>query len=263
MSNTKQLDEALRDPAPEIARPIPTIVTLQRGLVDPASGEWQTRSEVRELTGGDEEYLASLETKAEITYSEYMTALLKRAVVSIGHFDIPSHPELIDHLSIGDRDILFLGIVKATYGYEREFVVTCPSCNKKNDVTINIDDDFPIQPPSLNLQEPIVVELRGGHSVRLRLPNGSDSLYVSKHSTSTATQNTMMLSRCAILSPEELAGRTPDEWAKSLNIADRSKMVKALLDVKAGPRMEGVNVQCAHCTADMPLNLNWMSLLFG
>lgn len=265
MSTTQSLDNLLKEDAPEIGLPLPSIATLQRGLFDPETGQWETDAEVRELTGEDEEYLASLEVKSAITYADYMTALLSRAVVRIGNtiLKTTSGKEIVESLTIGDRDILFLAIVKCTYGKDREYTVRCPECDQKNDVVIDLDEDFPLQVPAHNLQLPVEVKLRSGKVIQMRLPTGADSAYVGKHSSSTATQNTMMLARCALLSDAERLGTPAETWAKNLSLADRGKLIKALLDIKAGPKMEGVNVQCAHCGADMPINLNWMSLLFG
>lgn len=257
------VEAMLKDPVPEIGLPLPSSVTLQRGLLDSVSGEWQTVAEVRELTGSDEEYLSNLESKANVSYMEYMTALLRRAVVRIGSLSVENDPDLVDQLIVGDRDLLFLGIVKCTYGEERDFRVACTSCNEKNDVVINLNDDFPVQEPNVNLQEPLVVKLRNGKSVKVRYPNGGDTIWVSKQGNSVAVQNTLMLARCVLLTEEELGGQSKEVWAKNLGIADRGKLIKALLEVESGPKLEGVNVQCAHCGADMPVYLNWMSLLFG
>lgn len=260
---TQNVDDLFKEAAPEIGLPLSTIVELQRGLPDPASGEWQTTAEVRELTGADEEYLASLEAKTNVSYAEYMTALLKRAVVRIGSIDVSEHPDAVDNLIIGDRDTLFLGIVKCTYGVEREYTARCTTCEEKSDVVVNMDEDFPIQETSSDLHSPVTVKLRNGKVAKLRLPNGADSIFVGKASSTTAAQNTLMLARCVLPDSDVLEGRTPEAWAKSLGMADRAKLVKALLEVKVGPKLEGVNVQCAHCGAEMILSLNWMSLLFG
>ena len=264
MSDTPQsIDAALRGSAPEIGNPLPLTVELHRGVIDPTSGEWQTRAEVRELTGADEEYLASLEAKPSTTYADYTAALLKRAVVSIGSISISETPDVIEQLIIGDRDELFMAIVKCTYGNTREYNVTCPSCDGKNDVIVDLNEDFKVLKTEVNLQAPIPVKLKNGKTFKVRLPNSGDSVYVSKHGNSTAAQNTLMLARCVLLTDEDLKGRSPEDWAKSLNVADRSALVKAMLDIKVGPQLGEVNVQCAHCSANMPLSITWMSLLFG
>lgn len=257
------LDSMFKDPVPEIQQPISVLVELHQGIQDHETGEWHTIAEVRELTGADEEYLASLEAKPTTTYVDYMSSMLKRTVINIGSISVAARPEVIDHLIVGDRETLFLAIVKCTYGYEREYEVVCPKCNGKNDVVLNLDEDFPMQTPAIDLHEHLTVKIKNGQKVKLRLPNGGDSAYVAKHASTVAAQNTLMLSRCLIPTEEVLCGKSPEEWAKSLNIADRSKLVKAILNVKVGPNIGEVNVQCSHCGVNMPLNVTWMSLLFG
>lgn len=261
-ADASAINQAIKEPAPELRDSESLIVELQRGLIDPVSGVWQTEAEVREMTGSDEEYLASIDSKGNITYSEYMAALLKRAVIKVGTIDVQSNPSIIDNLSIGDRDILFLGVIKATYGHTKEFQVACPHCTKDNDITMDLDEDFKINKPTIDLHEPIVIKLRKGKTVKLRVPTIGDTAYVAKKAQNASVQNTLMLSRCALWTdgnrPEDL-----EEWAKSLNVADRNKMVKALLDIKAGPDIEAVNVPCAHCGEEITIAIDWISLLLS
>lgn len=260
-SEASALNNAIKDPAPELHPSESLVVHLQRGLIDPVSGIWQTDAEVREMTGADEEYMAAIDGKGSTSYSEYMATLLKRTVVRIGTIDVQKSPNVIDTLSFGDRDILFLGVIRATYGRVKEFRVNCPDCSKENDVTMDLDEDFPIQKPNVNLHEPLIVKLRKGNSIRLRVPTISDTAYVVKKALNSSAQNTLMISRCVVWDGDQ----PPDveEWAKSLNVADRNKMVKAILDIKAGPSIEAVNVPCAHCGEGMTIAIDWISLLLS
>ena len=260
--DANSLNLAVSEPAPALQEPESPIVILQRGVIDLETGEWQVDAEVREMNGGDEEYLATIESKGNITYAEYMAALLKRAVVRIGSCTISDNLSILDTITIGDRDILFLGVIKATYGSEKKFQATCPSCNKDNDVVMNLIEDFPVQEPNVNLRSTITKTLKNGKNVKLRLPNTGDSIHVGKTSTLSAIQNTIMLSRCAVWEDSERPENI-EEWAKSLNVADRSMLVNALLSITAGPKMEGVNIHCAHCGGDISIMLDWISLLLS
>jgi hypothetical protein len=191
-----------------------------------------------------------------------MAALLKRTVTKVGSIDIQSNQKMIDNLSLGDRDILFLGVIKATYGRNKEFQATCSKCSKDNDVMMDLDEEFPIQEPNIDLHNPLVVKLRNGKSIKLRVPTISDTSYVSKKAQNISVQNTLMLSKCAVWTDGEQPADA-EAWAKSLNVADRNKMVKALLDVKAGPSIEAVNVPCAHCGEELTIAIDWISLLFS
>jgi hypothetical protein len=261
-SDATAVNDALRDPLPEF-RPSESLkVTLQRGLMDPISGLWQTEAEVREMTGADEEYLAGIDAKGNVMYSEYMVSLLKRATTKIGTIDVQSNVNVIDNLSLGDRDTLFLGVIKATYGSTKEFQVTCSKCAEDSDIVMNLEEDFKLQEPNVDLHEPMVVKLRNGKSVKLRVPTVSDTSYVGKKAQTISAQNTLMLARCTVWTD----GEQPSDlevWAKSLNVGDRNKMVKALLDVKAGPSIEAVNVPCAHCGEELTISIDWISLLLS
>jgi hypothetical protein len=255
-------NEVIQEKAPEIANPESNEVHLMRGLIDPSSGEWQTVAVVRELTGADEEYLARVEAKQNVTYAEYMSSLLRRATVSVGSLDIANRPELLDNLIIGDRDSLFLGIIKCTYGPERTFQTRCGACEQKNDITINLDEDFGYDKPDVDLRKPIPITLKSGEVINLRLPTGSDSAYVAKNATSPAHQTTLMISRCTIWE-EGAKPQNIEEWARNLSVVDRNTLVRTLTDLNVGPKIGEVNVQCAHCKEDIRIVIDWISLLLG
>lgn len=259
------INQATADPVPSMPNPLSTSIELLRGLgeKDATTGteKWHTVAEVRELTGEDEEYLASMGNKKGVTYTEYMNTILDRAVVKIGDLVVADLPGIMNKLILADRDMLFLGVVRATYGISREFRMICPHCSTSNDVAIDLDDDFPIKQPTFDLRETIKVDTRRG-IVQLRLPNGEDTIFAQKHSDSDPALNTAMLARCAVWDEGKAPADTL-EWARKLNVADRQKLVNALLDVEIGPDLEGVDTQCASCGGDLPVNLDWVSLLLS
>ena len=262
MSNTNVANSVISDSAPEVNDAPITSVELLKGLFNYETDAWQTTAIVRELTGEDEEALASASAKKELSYAEYMSALLSRAVVSIGDINIQDNTSLVDQLMIGDRDLLFLGAIKATYGRVRELEVTCGSCGGTNFITLQLDEDFKINNASKDLHKPMEVTLKNGSVVKLNYPTGADSLYVAKKAKTTAEQNTIMLARCTVWDdadrPQDL-----EVWAKALNLGDRSKLVKSLTTDPPGPKMEEVKTQCGVCNEDLTLLMDWVSLLFG
>lgn len=255
------LNNAIKDKVPTIGKPESLTVELQRGLMDPVSGMWQTTAEVRELTGEDEEYLASLENDRNMTYAKYINSLLARSTERIGTIHINGEQKVLHDLVVGDRDALFLGVIKATYGPERTFTRTCTPCGKDSDITINLIDDFPLAQPNVDVHKPIEVTLRKGGTMKFRIPTGSDSMQVVKDGVTSAEQSTLMIARCALW--EDGAPEDPVKWAKSLSLADRNKIIKALLNVELGPKIREVNTQCAHCGRDMEIVIDWVSLLLG
>lgn len=260
-SQAEAVNQALQEPAPKVDLPTSLKVDLFRGLYEPSSKEWYTTATVRELNGEDEEALSAFDVQKNVTYSEYMTHLLKRGVVTIGNVEVKGRAEIIDDLIVGDRDALFLGVLKATYGRYREFQVTCRECSGDNDITIDLDTDFKSEPVKVDLHQPIDVKLKNNTTVQLRYPTGGDSQIAGKRGKTTAEQNTIILSRCALLDGKTTAEK--EAWARGLSLADRNKLVKALFSAQPGPRMEEVETQCSHCNAKIVLALDWVALLFG
>jgi hypothetical protein len=253
------LNTALAEPVPYMHEPVVKPVQLYRGISQ--NGEkWHDVATVRELTGADEEYLSGLEKKPKITYTEYLNGVLERAVLTIGDLTVAQAPAMVNKLILPDRDLLFVGIIRATYGAEREFRATCGECGTRNDVVVNLDDDFPIKDPDFDPKTTIPVKTRSG-TYHLRLPNGEDSLEVQKVGSTDSEINTAMLARCVVF--DENGPEDHLQWARNLNVADRKKLINALLDIDFGPSIKGVDAQCAECGADMPIVLNWVSLLLG
>ena len=255
-SDASALDAALSDPVPQIAAPPNPTVELYVGVADP-SGDWQKTAMVRELTGEDEEALASFEAKGGIGYADYMSFLLRRSVESIGHINVKQDPGVIDNLIIGDRDKLFMAIVQATYGTTREYQVDCDACGQSNDVFVDIST-FPEKTLKKGVGPKVSVSLRDGTAVEFRLPNGHDSIEATKSAKTTAEQNTFLLARCVT----NVSGN-PTAWAKELGMSDRSKLIKTLLDAQPGPEIGEVEARCADCGENFKIMLDWASLLFG
>lgn len=250
------LDDAMKDPIPQMGKPSDTTVELLYGL--PGLSGRETVAVVREMTGEDEEHMAALGERSDLSYAEYLGQLLKRVVVNVGDIDIQKNPSAVDGLIVGDRDLLFLGLIKATYGPTRQFSVTCGACGESNDLVIDIDKDFPVQGDLDLLKKPASVTLRDGSKVTLRLPTAEDSRIVSKRGKTVSEQNTIMIARCA-----DVQVADAEQWARGLNIADRKALVNAMIDNKVGPSVEEVNDPCSYCGETISVVLDWVSLLYG
>lgn len=253
-------NQAIQDPAPRISPAPVTAVQLMRG-VESFDG-WETEATIRELNGEDEEAIASLTNKEGLVYSDYMSALLKRAVVNIGSINVAENPSVIDDLIIGDRDLLFVGAMKATYGRFREMEVSCGNCGSINFTTLNLDEDFKFDRPKKDFTKSLEVVLRDGNTVKVNYPTGGDSAYVAKKAKTIAEQNTMMIARCTVWD-NDASMEEKEHWAKSLGVSDRNKLVRALTSNPPGPKMEEVKTQCAKCEGDLIILMDWVSLLFG
>lgn len=251
-ATAETINAAIKDPVPHIAEPPNTAVRLLKGY------NGNKDAVVREMTGADEEHLANIEARRNLSYPEYVSALLKRTVISVGSIEVQKDPEVVDQLIIGDRDILFLATVRATYGSRRTYTLSCPHCSQDVDLSINLDEDFSIQGTEEDAERDISVVFKNGMEYQFRLPNGEDSLAITKKSKNLAEQNTLMISRC-VTTPVQ----NKEAWARNLNIGDRTKVVNAIFDVKIGPKAGEVNDPCPSCGKTINLPLDWVSLLFG
>lgn len=263
MSATAEVDSIntaiSEEKAPVMQLPLSTEATLIRGLWNAETSQFDTLAQVREMDGSDEEALAVLGAKEDTSYGEYLTTLLGRTVLSIGDTPI-TNAKVLDTLINGDRDVLFLAVIRATYGTTRTVQAVCNACNQKNDIEIELDKDFPVTLPDFPIDAPIVVKGRK-HSYSFNIPTGADTTAASK-AKNDAEANSIILSRCAVFDPkDEPSDRL--EWARKINLGDRHKIVDRLLSIELGPKLGVVDTHCAHCDVDMPISLNWVSLLLG
>jgi hypothetical protein len=257
-----EINEAIQEDPPEVGEAAPTTVSLLRGVIDPESGEWQQTAIVREMTGEDEEELARLSNIEDLTYAAYTSALLRRSVVSVGTQTLKDHPDVLDNLIIGDRDLLFLGVVKATYGNIRDFSVTCGHCAKSNEVQVNLDKDFPITPAKASLTEPRVVTFKDGTEVKVKYLTGKDAQIIAEASDNPAEQNTAIVAR-AVVWDDDRSEKIKSQWSKGLSLADRKLVINTVLEDQPGPTLEEVEAPCGHCGEKITMLLDWASLLFG
>jgi hypothetical protein len=257
-----EINEAIADDPPKVGEAAPNTVTLLRGVMDQEIGEWQTTATVREMTGEDEEELARLSTKDDLSYAEYTSALLRRAVTSVGTQSVITNPSLLDNLIIGDRDLLFLGVVKATYGNIREYSVTCGHCDKSNEVQVNLDKDFPVMESKGSLTEARTVKLRNGTTVKVKYLTGKDAQSIAAVTGSSAEQNTAVVAH-AVVWDDDRSEAVKTQWAKELSLADRQTIISTVLEDQPGPTLEEVDAPCGHCGENITMVLDWASLLFG
>jgi hypothetical protein len=242
---------------PQVADTPDCSITLLMGLRD-VDGVWHTDAVVRELTGEDEEILSGLESKTGVSYADYMTTLLSRAVVSIGEVSVAKFPSVIDELTVADRDLLFIGVIRATYGNIRNLPVKCGACGESHEVGVDLTEGFPVLGTTEELRTPREVVLKDGTVIKTRQPTGADSRFIAKHSKSTAEQNTAIIARCCITDKAD-----PLAWAKRLSVSDRNALIKEIFSKKFGPQIEEVNAPCGHCGENISLTVDWVSLLFG
>jgi hypothetical protein len=221
-------------------------------------------AEVRELTGADEEAI----TKArQGGVGKFISTLLASGTVSVG--GEKTSPVLLSNLLLGDRDMLLLEIRRATYGDEIVWErFSCLHCGEEFRLSVTLDE-IPIRRLEDPSQRIFEVELRKGRKAFVRIPvgNDQDAILAIADRTTDSEQNTLLLSRCLISVVEadgsENAVTGNPEFARSLGIVDRQRILDAIENKQPGPQYNGVKFTHDSCGKEVPLFISAGDLFQG
>ena len=248
----KFAQQAMEEPAQTIETKAPPgpEVELPGGFID--GGTLVTTVEVRELNGMDEEAIA----KASNT-GKALNTLLQRGLVKIG--SRPATTDDLDLLLSGDRDAILIGIRRITFGKTLDTTVFCPSCNAKQDVSIDLKDDIPMS----KLEDPIAdrawhIKTKNG-VVAVALPTGITQKRLMENSDKTSAElSTILLSGCvqSVNGEPSLGAST----VLNLGIAVRAQIVDEIMARTPGPRLGEVSKVCKACGESMSLPLSLVDL---
>lgn len=254
--------EIMRGDQPFMSEPPDTSVTLFRGIWDGA--KFRADAQVKELTGADEEGIARM--LGASTPGQYMHAMLAYGVSQLGLNDlekmgVAERSAILDTLLVGEREYLFLQILKATYGDQRTVTVRCDACNALNEVFFSITEDVPIRPlaePDRTIYE---YETRDGRRIEYRLVVGADVAEANKRpNISGPEENTIILSRVI----ESVGGHVvvdTTKFVRNLGAMDRRMWLRELVAKQPGPYFEEVKLPCATCGAESLFTPGWADLL--
>jgi hypothetical protein len=230
-------------------------VILPAGLIR-SDGYLVREAYVRELNGFDEEKLARLSMGDNPAV--YITEMLSLAVERLD--DEQPDKKVLRTLLIGDRDALWIGIRKATYGPEVEYKLKCIQCDAESAVTIDLDVDVPIRELEDPLKRVFTVELR--HSVaEVGLLNGfAQEKYSANLSKKTQAEiDTIMLANSVRAINGIPVGGEND--ARRLSAADRQTLMDFIVEHQPGPDLgKEIEVHCATCDAAYPIVLSLPSM---
>ncbi len=243
--------------APQIQDPVEPFVDLPRGLMH--NGSWQTRAMVRELTGVDEEALARVKEVAEV-----FDTVLSLATVRVGELDLGSLPLLerqgyLSQLLIGERDLLYIGIIKQTYGQKKKVLLTCQNCKEEQELTVDLDEDFPVTVPDSVQSTEFLYTTSKGDSVLYRPAVGGDqNAAFSRKGASMSEQNSILLSRCIKTVNGDLVV-DPLFYARNLGLQDRNSILAELVGRQPVVDMT-VKVDCVACREEQVITFGWPDL---
>lgn len=243
--------------APTIADLPDTMFTLPRGIL--REGKWHARAEVRELTGVDEEVLGKVR-KPEETFDTMLTL----GVVRLGEFDLAGMDEgerrgWLNKLLIGERELLFLAIAKATYGDDRKYEYKCRNCDTTLQLRVKISEDFkPKEIPDIREKTFSYVTTKG-QKISYRLVTGDDQAEVMrKQGASIAETNTLILSNC-ITEVDDSLVVDPVMFARSLPMRDRQAILADMIAHQPSVNLL-VEFPCDSCGEGQQVNFGWLDL---
>lgn len=242
---------------PKVAPPPDRSVKLLAGITNQLDGSTETDAVVRELTGVDEEALTSPAFVRSV--AKYMAAMAERGTETIGGRK-PTKDEL-GALLVGDRELLLLGIRKATYGHELELTTICPFCEDRDEEFVYDLDDIPIIP----LENPLEavygyqVELPSGRTAHVGMSTAADQDAILEASGKNEGElNTLMLSRCV----QKIDGNliVDDNQLRALGLRDRKAIIQAITDHTPGPRLGEAKRTCRACEKEFELGLGLLDI---
>ena len=255
-ADTGDIRSAIAGEMPTIKDPEDPVITLPRGVH--ADGKWNTKCSVRELTGKDEEYLAR---KRDVL--DYFDAVLALGVEHVGDIDladktVSEREEVLSQLLAGERELLFLAVIRGTFGNERDISSTCGSCRKDFTTTLLLDTDF-VLTDTLGINPPLTYELTTskGETLEYRLVNGSDQRAAADGST-TAEQNTIILSRTI----KKVNGKRQfdmRDYVLSMSMKDRRQIMEAMEELHPTINNE-LELECPSCGVKNTVLVNWGDL---
>jgi hypothetical protein len=225
-------------------------IFLPGGLIN-SEGLLIKSATVRELTGADEEAIASASSAGRA-----LEVIFKRGLVALGD-DAPTKQDL-DVLLAGDREAIIVGIRINTFGNTIPFNATC-TCGESQDIKFNLETDLKTE----FLDDPIndrafTVKGKAGE-FKVGLPNGVTTKRLLEIENAAFPELvTALLSGCLIsVNGEPSMGRST---ALGLGMADRELLANEIYKRNPGPRLGGVSKACKACGTEIPLLLSLADL---
>jgi hypothetical protein len=231
----------------KILAPLDTAVALPGGYITPA-GEVVTVAEVRELTGKDEEAISRSNSigKAILT-------VLQRGTVKIG--DTPATEDVLDRLLSGDRDMLILGIFKATFGNTTEVPSYCMTCDETKVVEVDLNQDIKIKVLTDPVNDRVFTVKGKNQELTVQLPTGVTQKELILNSDKTAAElNTILLENTVIK-----IGNSPvlsKLQVQNLGLVDRRNIIDEINKRVAGPIFDDIQVTCPECDSEVTVPIN-------
>jgi hypothetical protein len=243
--------------APVIQESVEPFVDLPRGVMH--AGSWQKRATVRELTGVDEEAIGRVKEIADIYDTVLALGTVRIGELELGPLPLAERQGYLAQLLLGERDQLYIGIVRSTYGDRKRLLYTCASCGERQELIITLSEDFKAETVEDVERTEFDYVAGNGDQIMYRPAIGSDQIEALRRKSATmAEQNTVMLSRCIKTVNGDLVV-DPIGYARKMSMRDRNTLLNEL--VARQPKVDmTVVVDCVGCREEQSIPLGWADL---
>lgn len=228
---------------------------------------------VREMNGADEEAISKSMTSGNVV--RFIDVVVHRATVGLGLLTPGKEmDEALDHLTIGDRDLLVMAVRRATYGDTLTLTkVECPYCEETMTITYNVSPvadggDVPVRSwedcPGIAdpTQREFEVEMPSGRVATMKLIDGAVHKVVftpDNEKKAMGEINTLIL-REVVLAIDGKKVKTMEQVRDRLSMGDRRHLLQWLSENQPGPQYGEVVQECVECKREFPLVVDVLTL---
>ncbi len=253
LADPSSVKQAIAGEQPDITPPEDPMVELPRGIW--YEGAWQTKVELHELTGEDEERFTRFKD------DELFVSILTSGVSRIGTVELddksqPEQEEIIQSLLVGEQMILLTNIIRVTFGNERELTWTCRNCESKNITTLLMAEDFKPKVPDGLRDEREFTDTKG-HKINYVPVSGVHMSQITPGMAQGAVYSKLLEKVIT-----KIDGDLPFDvsaFVKMMGMKDRRAL---LADLDAAQPVVNMNlpISCAVCGEEQITALTWAEL---
>lgn len=235
----------------KITPPSDTVVTLPGGFLT-ATGEIITEAEVRELNGSDEEAIARA-----TNVGRALLTVLQRGTVRIGNER--ADEKLLDQLLSGDRDMLVLAIIKATFGKTADIGGYCEGCGDVKTVQIDLDTDIKVKALMDPMNDRVFTVDGRNRTYTVQLPTGVTQKEMLQNPDKTSAELTTLMLENTVLKIDDSPVLSKIQ-VQNLGLVDRRTISEAINKRLCGPQFDAVKVSCPDCESEVSVPVNFGTL---
>lgn len=216
------------------------VFELPCGYYDENTQVLHTQVEVREITGREEDMLAS----DKVPNAQKMSVLLSGCVTRIGDITEPGKlARAVQKMTMGDRVFLVFAVRRVTLGDELPVREKCPECGTRSLYMVDLSTDLEIKKMDDPTKRIFDYTLPSGKQVRLRVSTGEDEERMAK----VRQRKTDSLSQALLMRLELLDGEKPTlQMVQDLGMRDRHFLREKFQEVEGGVDTT-LELTCSSC----------------